>query len=148
MAQESRTTANWTNPKGLVTNESAKIRSVGDSQPGRSDLRIVSYCSPRLAAKKFGDRIALVTGERKPVAGGHLPKLEIHSNCLLKRRCPGSAIELLDLSCGRGRTQEPGLYGLEQSATTLLAISPTPEAAVEIWMEGNRSGPNFSDDAK
>jgi len=28
MAQESQTMANWTNPKGLITNESAKIRSL------------------------------------------------------------------------------------------------------------------------
>jgi hypothetical protein len=40
MAQESQTMANWTNPKGLITNESAKIRSVDDGQLSRPDLRI------------------------------------------------------------------------------------------------------------
>jgi hypothetical protein len=34
--------ANWTNPKGLITNERAKIRSVDDGQLSRPDLRILS----------------------------------------------------------------------------------------------------------
>src|SRR5881409_1142821 len=40
MAQESQTMASWTNPKGLITNERAKIRSVDDGQLSRPDLRI------------------------------------------------------------------------------------------------------------